>query len=91
VAPDGELLAMVKPQFELGRARVKGGVVRDSADRREAIAGVAGAAEDAGLAVRGFASSGLPGPKGNRETFIHLSRTGESIGDLDAAIARVEP
>jgi 23S rRNA (cytidine1920-2'-O)/16S rRNA (cytidine1409-2'-O)-methyltransferase len=91
VAPDGEVLAMVKPQFELGRGRVKGGVVRDSADRREAIAGVARAAEDAGLAVRGFASSGLPGPKGNRETFIHLGRTGESIGDLEAAIARVEP
>ncbi len=91
VAEDGELLAMIKPQFELGRGRVRGGVVRDAADRREAIATVARAAEDAGLAVRGFASSGLPGPKGNRETFIHLARIGESVADLDTAIATVEP
>jgi 23S rRNA (cytidine1920-2'-O)/16S rRNA (cytidine1409-2'-O)-methyltransferase len=91
IAPDGELLAMVKPQFELGRGRVKGGVVRDAADRREAIDTVARAAEGAELAVLGFASSGLPGPKGNRETFIHLSRVGESIADLDGAIAQVEP
>jgi 23S rRNA (cytidine1920-2'-O)/16S rRNA (cytidine1409-2'-O)-methyltransferase len=91
IAPDGELLAMVKPQFELGRGRVRGGVVREVADRREAIAAVARGAEDADLAVLGFASSGLPGPKGNRETFIHLSRIGESIADVDDAIARVEP
>jgi 23S rRNA (cytidine1920-2'-O)/16S rRNA (cytidine1409-2'-O)-methyltransferase len=91
IAPDGEMLAMVKPQFELGRGRVRGGVVREVADRREAIATVARAAEDAELAVRGFASSGLPGPKGNRETFIHLSRIGESIPDVDEAITRVEP
>jgi 23S rRNA (cytidine1920-2'-O)/16S rRNA (cytidine1409-2'-O)-methyltransferase len=89
--PDGELLAMVKPQFELGRGRVKGGVVREAADRREAIASVASAAEHVDLAVLGVASSGLPGPKGNRETFIHLSRIGESLGDLDDAIASVEP
>ncbi len=91
VADDGELLAMIKPQFELGRGRVRGGVVRDAEDRREAITSVGRSAEDAGLAVLGFASSGLPGPKGNRETFIHLARTGESIADLDAAIKRVEP
>jgi len=91
IAADGELLAMVKPQFELGRGRVRGGVVRDPADRREAIATVARSAEDAGLAVRGIASSGLPGPKGNRETFIHLSRTGESIAEIDGAIETVDP
>ena len=70
LAPGGEVLAMVKPQFELGRERVRKGVVRDAADRREAVLGVAGAAGELGLAVRGFASSGLPGPKGNRETFV---------------------
>jgi 23S rRNA (cytidine1920-2'-O)/16S rRNA (cytidine1409-2'-O)-methyltransferase len=91
LAADGEILAMVKPQFELGRARVKGGVVRDAPDRREAIAGVVRAAEDAGLAVLGVAASGLPGPKGNRETFLHLSRVGESIADLNGAIEAVEP
>ena len=91
VADDGEVLAMIKPQFELGRGRVRGGVVREAEDRREAMGNVARAAEDAGLAVRGFASSGLPGPKGNRETFIYLGRTGESIGALDAAIEAVDP
>jgi 23S rRNA (cytidine1920-2'-O)/16S rRNA (cytidine1409-2'-O)-methyltransferase len=89
LAPGGEVLAMVKPQFELGRERVRKGVVRDSADRREAILGVALAARDLGLPVRDFASSGLPGPKGNRETFVLCGGEGEPIDDLDAAIAEV--
>jgi 23S rRNA (cytidine1920-2'-O)/16S rRNA (cytidine1409-2'-O)-methyltransferase len=87
LAPGGELLAMVKPQFELGPERVRKGVVRDSADRREAVLAVALAARDLGLPVRGFAPSGLPGPKGNRETFVLCGGQGESIDDLDAAIA----
>jgi 23S rRNA (cytidine1920-2'-O)/16S rRNA (cytidine1409-2'-O)-methyltransferase len=87
----GEVLAMVKPQFELGRERVRKGVVRDAADRREAILAVAGAAADLGLAVRGFASSGLPGPKGNRETFVWCGGEAESLADLEAAVAKVEP
>jgi 23S rRNA (cytidine1920-2'-O)/16S rRNA (cytidine1409-2'-O)-methyltransferase len=91
LAPGGELLAMVKPQFELGRGRVKGGVVRDPAERREALSAVARAASDAGLAVLGFASSGLPGPKGNRETFIRAAADREPLGDIEAAIAKVEP
>jgi 23S rRNA (cytidine1920-2'-O)/16S rRNA (cytidine1409-2'-O)-methyltransferase len=89
LAPGGEVLAMVKPQFELGRERVRKGVVRDSADRREAILGVALAARDLGLPVRGFASSGLPGPKGNRETFVLCGGEGEPIADLEAPIAEV--
>jgi 23S rRNA (cytidine1920-2'-O)/16S rRNA (cytidine1409-2'-O)-methyltransferase len=88
--PGGELLAMVKPQFELGRERVHKGVVRDAGDRREAILAAAGAAAALGLAVRGFASSGLPGPKGNRETFVWCGGEGESLGDLEAAIGEVE-
>jgi 23S rRNA (cytidine1920-2'-O)/16S rRNA (cytidine1409-2'-O)-methyltransferase len=92
VTAGGSILAMVKPQFELGQKRVgKGGVVRDAAARREALLGVARAAEDAGLAARGFASSGLPGPKGNRETFIHLTLEGEPLADLEAAVRAVEP
>lgn len=106
VGEDGELLVLVKPQFELGRERVgKGGVVRDPAARRDALRTVAASARDAALAIRGFASSGLPGPKGNRETFIRLARTGRAVdpatpggdeekaGDLDVetAIAEVEP
>jgi 23S rRNA (cytidine1920-2'-O)/16S rRNA (cytidine1409-2'-O)-methyltransferase len=88
--PGGETLAMVKPQFELGKERVGRGVVRDAADRREAILKVAGAARDLGLAVRGFASSGLPGPKGNRETFVWCGGAGPEVEDLEAAVAAVE-
>ena len=69
-----DVLALVKPQFEVGRGRIgKGGVVRDSADRRAALVGAGEAAIAAGAAVRGYHSSGLPGPKGNRETFVWLS------------------
>ncbi len=90
LAPGGELLAMVKPQFELGRERVGRGVVRDPADRREAILGVASAACELGLPIRGFASSGLPGPKGNRETFVWCGGTGGEIEDLEAAVDEVD-
>jgi 23S rRNA (cytidine1920-2'-O)/16S rRNA (cytidine1409-2'-O)-methyltransferase len=87
--PGGEVLAMVKPQFELGKERVGRGVVRKAADQREAILTVATAARELGLLVRGFASSGLPGPKGNRETFVWCSDTGSEVGDLEAAVAAV--
>jgi 23S rRNA (cytidine1920-2'-O)/16S rRNA (cytidine1409-2'-O)-methyltransferase len=90
LTPDGELLAMVKPQFELGRERVGRGVVRDADDRREAVLGVAEAARGGGMAVRGFAPSGLPGPKGNRETFVWCAREGDGIGDLAGAISEVD-
>jgi 23S rRNA (cytidine1920-2'-O)/16S rRNA (cytidine1409-2'-O)-methyltransferase len=89
--PGGEALAMVKPQFELGRERVRKGVVRDAADRHEAILVVAAAAAELGLPVRGLASSGLPGPKGNRETFVWCGGSGETLGDLAAAVGEVDP
>jgi 23S rRNA (cytidine1920-2'-O)/16S rRNA (cytidine1409-2'-O)-methyltransferase len=85
--PGGEALAMVKPQFELGKSRVGRGVVRDPADRREAIFKVAEAARELGLPVRGVASSGLPGPKGNRETFVWCGGGGAEVTDLEAAVA----
>lgn len=91
LADDGNVLAMVKPQFELDRGRVgKGGVVREPALRREAIANVAAEATRLGLAVAGLAPSGLPGPKGNRETFIYCGRRLDPVPDLEAAIAEVE-
>jgi 23S rRNA (cytidine1920-2'-O)/16S rRNA (cytidine1409-2'-O)-methyltransferase len=90
LAPEGEVLAMVKPQFELGRERVGRGVVRDPGDRREAILAVAVAARRLGLPVRGFASSGLPGPKGNRETFVWCGGAGPGLEDLEAAARRAE-
>ena len=78
-----DALVMVKPQFEVGRERLgKGGVVREPGLRREALEAVAAAARDAGAGVLGFASSGLPGPKGNRETFLRLAEAGRA-GVLD--------
>jgi 23S rRNA (cytidine1920-2'-O)/16S rRNA (cytidine1409-2'-O)-methyltransferase len=91
LAAGAEVLAMVKPQFELGRERVRKGVVRDAGARREAILGVARVAGELGLPVRGFASSGLPGPKGNRETFLWCGGDGERLSDLEAAVGEVEP
>ena len=71
-APDGELLPMVKPQFEVGSERLgAGGVVRDPALRRAALAEVAAAARGAGPACwRGAVASPLPGPSGNVEYFL---------------------
>jgi 23S rRNA (cytidine1920-2'-O)/16S rRNA (cytidine1409-2'-O)-methyltransferase len=87
LAPGGEVLAMVKPQFELGKSRVGRGVVRDLGDRREAILKVARAARELGMSIRGVVSSGLPGPKGNRETFVWCGGEGPEVEDLEAAVA----
>ena len=88
-----DCLALVKPQFEVGRGRVgKAGVVRDPRLRREAMVGVARTAVALGAAVQGFASSGLPGPKGNQETFVWLvERARGGLEDLDVAAREVEP
>jgi len=90
-APRFDCLAMVKPQFEVGRERVgKGGVVRDAGARRDAIVSVGRAGLGLGAAVGGFATSGLPGPKGNRETFVWLhSRERAGLTDLEAAAREV--
>jgi 23S rRNA (cytidine1920-2'-O)/16S rRNA (cytidine1409-2'-O)-methyltransferase len=90
-ADEFDLLGLVKPQFELGKEKVgKGGIVRNAGDRRDAIRKVAEAAQKEDLIVRGLASSGLPGPKGNRETFVWAARSGDPV-DLDAALEEVEP
>jgi 23S rRNA (cytidine1920-2'-O)/16S rRNA (cytidine1409-2'-O)-methyltransferase len=74
-APDASILALVKPQFEVGRERVgKRGVVRDEALRDEAVAGVVCAAEELGLRAAGRVDSRIAGPKGNREIFLWLHR-----------------
>jgi 23S rRNA (cytidine1920-2'-O)/16S rRNA (cytidine1409-2'-O)-methyltransferase len=93
-APAGfDCLALVKPQFEVGRAQVgKGGVVRDPELRRDALVAVGSAARRLGAAVLGYASSGLPGPKGNLETFAWLADGARrGIEDLYAAALRAEP
>ena len=86
-APDFDCLAMVKPQFEVGRERLpKGGVVRDPALRQAAVDAVAECAAALGAAVMGTAPSALAGPSGNRETFLWLAegaRTGPR-GEVDA-------
>ncbi len=90
--PEGEVLALVKPQFELGPQRVgKGGVVRSPDDRREALVAVGEAARDHGLGVLAFASAGLPGPKGNRESFVHCRLGADGVPDLVRAAKEVEP
>lgn len=88
-----DCLALVKPQFEVGRGKVgKGGVVREAELRREALLGVGHAAEELGASVLGYASSGLPGPRGNRETFVWLAEQARPrLDDLEAAVREVEP
>jgi 23S rRNA (cytidine1920-2'-O)/16S rRNA (cytidine1409-2'-O)-methyltransferase len=94
-APRFDCLALVKPQFEAGRDRVgKGGVVRSADDRRAALVAVGEhALTRLGVAVLGYASSGLPGPAGNRESFIWLGEAGRrgAAEDLVAAARRAEP
>jgi 23S rRNA (cytidine1920-2'-O)/16S rRNA (cytidine1409-2'-O)-methyltransferase len=92
-ADEFDALVMVKPQFEVGRARVgKGGVVRDPAERRDAVATVAASAIACGASVCGAAPSGLPGPKGNHETFLWLAEAGRAGAwtDVPAALLQVE-
>ncbi|TQS39876.1 TlyA family RNA methyltransferase [Cryptosporangium phraense] len=73
--PDGDLVPMVKPQFEVGKDRLgAGGVVRDKSLRVEAVLGVAEQAATMGLGVAGVVASPLPGPSGNVEFFLWLRR-----------------
>jgi 23S rRNA (cytidine1920-2'-O)/16S rRNA (cytidine1409-2'-O)-methyltransferase len=73
-ASEYDCLAMVKPQFEVGREALgKGGVVRDPELRRAAVNAVAACARELGAAVVGSAPSALAGPSGNRETFLWLA------------------
>jgi 23S rRNA (cytidine1920-2'-O)/16S rRNA (cytidine1409-2'-O)-methyltransferase len=89
-----DCVALVKPQFELGRERVgKGGVVRSPADRRDALIAVGECALALGSAVLGFVTSGLPGPAGNEESFVWIGPGGDprAVGSVEAAAAAVEP
>jgi 23S rRNA (cytidine1920-2'-O)/16S rRNA (cytidine1409-2'-O)-methyltransferase len=79
--PGGELLALVKPQFEVGKGRVgKGGVVRDQELQRQAVAKVAAAAAALGFQVSEAFPSPLKGPKGNQEYFLYLIGPGGQPG-----------
>ena len=81
---DGDLVLMVKPQFEAGKERVgSGGVVRDPAVRADAVIDVCAAAEQLGLGVKGVTQSPLPGPSGNVEFFVWFRR-GAAPADAQA-------
>jgi 23S rRNA (cytidine1920-2'-O)/16S rRNA (cytidine1409-2'-O)-methyltransferase len=71
-APDWEAVVLVKPQFEAARGEAPKGVVRDAAVRRRVVREVAAAALAWEGETVGVVDSGLPGPKGNREVFLHL-------------------
>jgi 23S rRNA (cytidine1920-2'-O)/16S rRNA (cytidine1409-2'-O)-methyltransferase len=87
--PGGDLVPMVKPQFEVGRHRVgAGGVVRDPALRAGAVATVAARAAELGYGLAGVTASPLPGPSGNVEYFLWL-RSGAPTG-TDRVRAAIE-
>jgi 23S rRNA (cytidine1920-2'-O)/16S rRNA (cytidine1409-2'-O)-methyltransferase len=78
--PGGDLLPMVKPQFEVGRDRLgSGGVVRDPRLRADAVVRVAEVAAELGWPAQGVARSPLPGPSGNVEFFLWLRRSGSGV------------
>ena len=87
---DGEIIALVKPQFEAGREKVgKKGVVRAAETHKEVLARVLAAAEAAGLRLGGITYSPLRGPEGNIEFLAYWKKTGEPAPypDLDAVVA----
>ncbi len=85
---DADFLLMVKPQFEVGKGKLgAGGVVRDSALRKEAVIAVANAAFALGLGCLGVVASPLPGPSGNVEYFLWLSKAGPALLEVDLDLA----
>jgi len=80
-SPAADFVLMVKPQFEVGRDHVGGGVVREPALRAAAVTSVAEAAASLGLGVAGLTASPLPGPSGNVEYFLWLRRGAEPLDE----------
>jgi 23S rRNA (cytidine1920-2'-O)/16S rRNA (cytidine1409-2'-O)-methyltransferase len=80
-APDSRLLALIKPQFEVGReeATRSRGVVTDQAVRSEAVAGALAAVAEAGFRVLADCPCRVPGPKGNVEHFVLAQRASTQI------------
>ena len=80
MAPEGRIVALVKPQFEVGKGRVgKGGIVRDEALRKSAVEAVIEKARSLSLSHRGTAESSIQGEKGNREYFILLGSAEKGV------------
>jgi 23S rRNA (cytidine1920-2'-O)/16S rRNA (cytidine1409-2'-O)-methyltransferase len=77
LSPPGEVVALVKPQFEVGKGAVgKGGVVRDPEQHREVVSGLRQFAVEIGYTVAGEIASPIVGAKGNREFLLYLKRHG---------------
>ncbi len=89
LAPKGEIIALIKPQFEAGREKVKRGVVRDPEVQREVILKVIDKAKEEGLKTRGLIPSPLRGPAGNIEYFIYLAKEGKEIENIPERIEEV--
>jgi 23S rRNA (cytidine1920-2'-O)/16S rRNA (cytidine1409-2'-O)-methyltransferase len=84
--PGADVIALVKPQFEAGRAEVgRGGLVQDRAVHERVIADVSAAAAAIGLAPRGMTPSPITGATGNQEYLLHLCAIGPSGGGTPGA------
>jgi 23S rRNA (cytidine1920-2'-O)/16S rRNA (cytidine1409-2'-O)-methyltransferase len=87
VTADGDVIALVKPQFEVGRAQVgRGGIVRDRELHRRVLGEIAIFAGSLGWGVAGVAAAAIPGAEGNQEYFLHLRRDGMAADS--AAVVR---
>ena len=91
--PEGEVLALVKPQFEAGReAAARGkGVIREPRLHRQVLLGVLSFADQQGFGLQGLVRSPLLGPKGNAEFLAWFVYPGGAEGDLSELVARVVP
>jgi 23S rRNA (cytidine1920-2'-O)/16S rRNA (cytidine1409-2'-O)-methyltransferase len=93
LAPSGQVIALVKPQFEAGRGRTDHGVVRDPAIHREVLERTVARATEVGLGTRDVIASPLTGPEGNREFLVHLApgpgcaEIGDRIADVTGTVA----
>jgi 23S rRNA (cytidine1920-2'-O)/16S rRNA (cytidine1409-2'-O)-methyltransferase len=91
LTPQGEIICLIKPQFEAGRDLVeRGGVVKDAEVHRQVIRSIADYAKSIGFHHVGLTRSVLKGPKGNVEFFLYCVRDGESI-PLEDLIAPIFP
>ena len=91
LGPGWDAVVLVKPQFEVGKDEVgRGGVVRDAELHRRVLRDVVDAALAWGGTAVGVVDSGLPGPKGNREFFVHLINRPDPVllDDIDQRIDR---
>jgi 23S rRNA (cytidine1920-2'-O)/16S rRNA (cytidine1409-2'-O)-methyltransferase len=88
LGPGGDVVALVKPQFEAGRGRTDHGVVRDPAIHREILERTVDAAAAVGLGTRAVIASPITGPAGNREFLVHLA-AGPGCAEIDERIVEV--